>query len=303
MWLPGLTVLLRASYPPLGNPSSFRKMHRSQWSANHPSITICSPSWASQILVNVLSQTLRALFCKVLRIVCRLATSLESVSVRSLLTQAQFEGRFQTWGCDRLCRPRFSHLYLKQVSTAQPENLHGVLRPPWLAKGVTTDFLRCIMLLALDVLFWYLKLNLLQRLWHSAVRWYNFRPPQLLPGEGSQCLLQPRLGAAGCATIRVMGSSQRLSLVQLLFCVPYTSVEWNRRLRVYTSRSMLSAVTHMILMTQTNVCQKSTGNLQFAQSAVDKHRIAGLWDLWSTSIRPLISQAMLLVSIAQHTWL
>ncbi len=130
--------------------------------------------------------------------------------------------------------------------------------------------------------------NLLQRLWHGAVWWYNFCSPQLLLNKGSQCLLQPRLGAAGCAPIRVMGSSQIQSLVQLLFSVPYTTVKWKTK-----SRFMLSAVTRMILTTQTNVCQKSTGCLQSAQSAADR----------STLIRLLISQATLLACIAQHTGL
>ena len=68
-----------------------------------------------------------------------------------------------------------------------------------------------------------------------------------------------------------------------------------------TLRSMQSAANNMILSTQTNVCPKSTGNLQCAQSVAGRHMTAGLWDLWSTSIRPLISHAMLLACIAQLT--
>lgn len=68
---------------------------------------------------------------------------------------------------------------------------------------------------------------------------------QLFLDKGTQCLLQPRFSAAGCAPVRWMGSSQTLSLVQLLFSVPYMSVKWK-----IISRFMLSAVTHMILTTQ-----------------------------------------------------
>lgn len=46
---------------------------------------------------------------------------------------------------------------------------------------------------------------------------------------------------------------------------------------------------------------KRLPNLQSAQSAAGRHRTAGPWDPWSTSIRPLISQAMLLACIAQLT--